>query len=114
MTRNFATLSLGRLYEKQGYIDDALEIYREIDTSQSPDAKHILESISRLEAQKEIADSKENFKEPFKEPGEDVLTPDQVQGSTKEARMAHMLEVWLRLIVMQKRVDIFKSFKARL
>ena len=110
MTRNFATLSLGRLYEKQGYIDDALEIYREIDTSQSPDAKHILESISRLEAQKEIADSKENFKEP----GEDVLTPDQVQVSTKEARMAHLLEVWLRLIVMQKRVDIFKSFKARL
>ena len=110
MTRNFATLSLGRLYEKQGYIDDALEIYREIDTSQSPDAKHILESISRLEAQKEIADSKENFKEP----GQDGLTPDQVQVSTKEARMAHLLEVWLRLIVMQKRVDIFKSFKARL
>ncbi|MCA1785336.1 MAG: hypothetical protein LC657_05050 [Desulfobacteraceae bacterium] len=110
MTRNFATLSLARLYEKQGYIDDALEIYREIDTSQSPDAKHIRDAISRLEAQKKIAASKENFKEP----GQDVLTPDQVQVSTKEARMAHMLEVWLRLIVIQKRVDIFKSFKARL
>lgn len=110
MIRKIASLPLARLYEKQGYIDDALEMYREIDTSQSPDAKNILEAISRLEAQKEIADSKENLKEPC----QDVSKPDQVQGSTKEARMAHLLEVWFRLIVMQKRVDIFKSIKARL
>nr|WP_320014750.1 hypothetical protein [uncultured Desulfobacter sp.] len=110
MTRNFASLPLARLYEKQGYIDDALEMYREIDTSQSPDAKNILDAIARLEAQKKIVDSKENLKEP----DQDVLTPDQVQRSTKEARMAHLLEVWLRLIVMQKRVDIFKSIRARL
>ncbi|MDQ1269790.1 MAG: hypothetical protein QG618_1099, partial [Thermodesulfobacteriota bacterium] len=32
MTRNCASLPLARLYEKQGYIDDALEIYRAIDT----------------------------------------------------------------------------------
>ena len=72
--------------------------------------KNILDAISRLEAQKKIADSKENLKEL----NQDVLEPDQVDDSTKEARMAHILEVWLRLIVMQKRVDIFKSFKARL
>ena len=110
MTRNFGSLALARLYEKQGHIDDALEMYREIDTSQSPDAKNILDAISRLEAQKKIADSKENLKEL----SQDVLEPDQVEGGIKEARMAHMLEVWLKLIVMQKRVDIFKSFKARL
>lgn len=110
MTRNFESLALARLYEKQGHIDDALEMYRAIDTSQSPDAENILDAISRLEAQKNIADSKENLKEP----GQDVLTPDQVQGSTQEARMAHMLEVWLKLVFMQKRVDIFKSIKARL
>ena len=110
MTRNFASLPLASLYEKQGYIDDALEIYRAIDTSQSPDAKDILDTISRLEAQKKIADSTENLKEA----SHDVLTPDQVQAGTKEAGMAHMLEVWLKLIVMQKRVDIFKAFKARL
>lgn len=110
MTRNFASLPLARLYEKQGYIDDALEMYRAIDTSQSPDAKSILDAIARLEVQKKIADSKENLKEP----GQDVLKPDQVQGSTREAGMAHMLEVWLRLIVMRKRVDIFKRIKARL
>lgn len=110
MTRNFESLALARLYEKQGHIDDALEMYREIDTSQSPDAKNILDAISRLEAQKKIADSKENLKEL----NQDVLEPDQVEYITKEARMAHILEVWLRLIVMQKRVEIFKSFKARL
>lgn len=110
MTRNFASLALARLYEKQGYIDDALEIYRAIDTSQSPDAKNILDTISRLEAQKKIADSKEDLKEP----NHDVLKPDQFQATTKEAGMAHMLEVWLKLIIMQKRVDIFKAFKARL
>lgn len=110
MTRNFASLQLARLYEKQGYIDDALEIYKEIYTSQTPDAKNILEAISRLEAQKKIldADSKENLKEP----GHDDLNPGQA--GTKEYRMAHLLEIWLKLIVMQKRVDIFKSIKARL
>ncbi|MGD9824584.1 hypothetical protein [Desulfobacter sp.] len=110
MTRNFASLALARLYEKQGYIDDALEIYRAIDTSQSPDAKNILDTISRLEAQKKTAnvDCKENLREP----GQDALKPDQT--GTKEARMAHMLEIWLKLIVMQKRVDIFKHIKARL
>lgn len=110
MTRNFASLSLARLYEKQGYIDDALEIYRAIDASQSPDAKNILDTISRLEAQKKIADSKENLKEPNHE----VLKPDQVKVSTREAGMAHMLEAWLKLIVIQKRVEIFKAIKARL
>ncbi|WP_020588630.1 hypothetical protein [Desulfobacter curvatus] len=110
MTRNFASLSLARLYEKQGYIDDALEIYRAIDTNQNHDDEDILKAISRLELQKETADSKENVKEP----GRDGLNSDPVQGRTNEAGMAHMLEVWLRLIVMRKRVDIFKTIKARL
>ena len=110
MTRNFASLALARLYEKQGYIDDALEIYRAMDTSQNLDAESILDAISRLEVQKETVDAKENLKVP----GNDILTADQVQSSTQKAKMAHMLEVWFRLIVMQKRVDIFKTIKAQL
>ncbi|WP_035237434.1 hypothetical protein [Desulfobacter vibrioformis] len=110
MTRNFASLALARLYEKQGYIDDALGIYRAIDTSQSPDAQNIFDAISRLEAQTKTANA--DCKENLKEPGQDVLTPHQA--GTKEDRMAHMLEIWIRLIVMQKRVDIFKNIKARL
>lgn len=110
MSRNFASLALARLYEKQGYIEDALEIYKSIDTSQSPDAKDIIDAISRLDAQKTTVDSKETAKES----NSDVSVSDPGQGNTKEARMANMLEVWLRLIVMQKRVDIFKTIKARL
>lgn len=110
MTRNFASLSLARLYEKQGYIDDALEIYKAIDTSQYPDGALILDAISRLEAQKNTADLEENVTEP----DHDVVTPDPVQGGSQEARMAHLLEVWLRLIVMQKRAAIFKTIRARL
>ncbi|EIM63722.1 MAG: hypothetical protein PHG14_00630 [Desulfobacter postgatei] len=110
MTRNFASLALARLYEKQGYIDDALEIYRAIDTSRNPDAQNILDTISRLDAQKKTASSAENLKAP----NHDVLKPDQLQAGTKEAGMARMLEVWLKLIVMQKRVDTFKAIKARL
>ena len=110
MTRNFASLALARLYEKQGYINDALEIYKAIDTTHNPDAEHVLDAISRLEPQKQAVGAKESLKEP----GHDDRDPDEVQSSTKENRMAHMLEVWLRLIVMQKRVDIFKTIKARL
>ena len=110
MTRNFGSLALARLYEKQGYIEDALEIYKAIDTSQNPDAEHALDAISRLEAQKQTAGAQKSLKEP----GQDILPSDQVQDSTKEAKMAQMLEVWLRLVVMQKRVNIFKTIKARL
>jgi len=91
MTGDFGSLPLARLYEKQGYIDEALEIYRAIDTSQN---EHVLAAISRLKAQKETADDS--------------------QDSTKEAKMAHLLEVWVRLIVMRKRADIFKAIRARL
>lgn len=110
MTRNFASLQLARLYEKQGYIDDALEIYRQIDTSQATDAKDILAAISRLEALKKTADA--TSKENLNKQGYDALKPDQSR--TREAGMAQLLEIWLKLIVMQKRVDIFKSIKARL
>lgn len=115
MTRNFASLTLARLYEKQGYVDDALEIYRAIDTSQSPDADNITDTIARLEAQKQAAgpgpddpDDQQNLEAS----GKDALIP--VWKNTKEAGMAHMLEAWLKLIIMQKRVDIFKNIKARL
>lgn len=108
MARNFASLPLARLYEKQGYIDQALEIYKEIDTSRSSEAKSISDTISRLEAQKKTADAdcKDNLAD------HDPLTPDRT--GTKEKKMAYMLENWLKLIVMQKRVDIFKNIKSRL
>lgn len=107
MTSNLGSLQLARLYEKQGYIDEALEIYRAVDTSQN---EHVLEDISRLEAQKEIAEDKDGAKEPRPH----GVTSDQVQGRAKEAQMAHLLEVWVRLIVMRKRADIFKTIRARL
>ncbi|MCG8551833.1 MAG: hypothetical protein MI799_15630 [Desulfobacterales bacterium] len=110
MTDNFASLPLARLYEKQGYIEDALEIYKAIDTSQYPDDTLILDAISRLETQKNAADSKDDVTEP----DHDVVTPDPVQIGSQEARMTHLLEVWVRLIVMQKRAAIFKTIKARL
>jgi len=110
MTRNFASLSLARLYEKQGYIDDALEIYKAIDISQYPDGALILDAISRLEAQKKTAVPKENLTEQE----HDAVTPGPLQGGSQEARMTHLLEVWVRLIVMQKRAAIFKTIKARL
>nr|WP_320193266.1 hypothetical protein [uncultured Desulfobacter sp.] len=110
MNHDYANLSLARLYEEQGYIDEALEIYKAIDTSQTTDDTDIRNAISRLEAQKKTADSQENVTDP----GHDVLKSDQVQGRTQEARMAHLLEVWIRLIVMQKRAAIFKTIKARL
>nr|WP_319492109.1 hypothetical protein [uncultured Desulfobacter sp.] len=91
MTSNLGSLPLARIYEKQGYIDEALEIYRTIDTSQND---HVLDAISRLEAQKETADDS--------------------QDRTKSTQMAHLLEVWVRLIVMRKRTDIFKAIRARL
>ena len=110
MTHNFASVRLARLYEKQGYIEDALDIYKAIDTSRHPEAKEILDTISRLEARKSTAGTV--CKENADSSGPDVVMPGQVL--TKEARMAHMLEIWLKLMIMQKRVDIFKNIKARL
>jgi hypothetical protein len=109
MTSDFGSLPLARLYEQQGYIDEALEIYRAMDTSQN---EHVLDAVARIEARKEAADDKERAKDPSHDGLN--LNSDQVQGCTKEAQMTHLLEVWVRLIVMRKRTDIFRAIRARL
>ncbi|PIE62945.1 MAG: hypothetical protein CSA25_02530 [Desulfobacter postgatei] len=105
MTHNFASLPLAREYEKQGYIDDALEIYRAMDTDQNPDAQEIRDAISRLDTQKHAGAAQD-----LNGPDTDISGPTR----TKETRVVHLLDTWLRWVVLQKRVEILKNIKARL
>jgi tetratricopeptide (TPR) repeat protein len=47
-----ASVTLARLYEKQGYIDDAVRVYKKI-LEKEPDNMEVLEALSRLEKKDE-------------------------------------------------------------
>ncbi len=129
MTRNFASLALARLYEKQGYVKDALDMYRALDTSRYPDTNDISDAVSRLQAsvaqmplsviEQEKTNSitgrveHETASSELNQGRTDVIMPD-LSDSSKEVRVAALLEKWLMLLIMQKRVDVFKNIKSRL
>ena len=125
MTQNFASLALARLYEKQGYTKDALEMYQALDVSCYPDAEDIEGSIARLQAietqaplntvaqETQGVSNNEPPKKDFHQSGSDVASSDMT-GVSKEEGMSLLLEKWLMLMIMQKRVDVFKDIKSRL
>lgn len=116
MTDQFASLELARLYESQGYLDDALAMYRTLAGEDgSEDAvSEAREAVARLEEllsgpQDGPGDSLEPPEVPVDELAE---SPARIL-SKEEKRMADMLERWLLLMVVQKRVNLFKAIRAR-
>lgn len=122
MTDQFASLELARLYESQGYLDDALDMYRTLagEDGSEDTVSEAREAVARLETlvsgpqdgsgnalglQELQADELAELDE-LAEQSPRVL-------SNEEKRMADMLERWLMLMVVQKRVNLFKAIRAR-
>ena len=125
MTRNFASLALARLHEKQGYTKDALEMYQALDASSYPDTEDIEGAIARLQAIEAkaplnteapevqgVSNNADTYQD-LDQNGSDRVSSEMTAVS-KEERMSVLLEKWLMLMIMQKRVDVFKDIKKRL
>ncbi len=103
LEKEFASIELARLYESQGYKEDALVMYRTlIDADGTVDVvSEAHEAIARLEV---IADTAAA--------GNAELKPGGYREN--ENKVARLLEKWLTLMVIHKRVNVYKSIWDRL
>jgi|GEM_PF-1037244 len=134
MTQQFASIELARLYESQGYLEDALSMYKALDEDAPGEESEVGAAIHRLETslarqdnpaplfgegdiEKTIAQlsglNHDAGCEPEleSEPVSDFVSSIETEG---EKRIARLLETWLMLMVVQKRVKSFKAIGARL
>lgn len=88
MSPEYKTKTLAQVYESQGYFQDALEIYEALDQENGGNDKSLKEACERMEAA--------------------LATPDPKE------RAAHLLEQWLKLLILEKRLGQFEKVRARL
>ena len=90
MTQDIKTLELAKIYESQGYYEDALKIYSFLNNRES--TNELSAALKRME--KKMEDEK----------------PD----SHPEKKISQLLEKWLDLMILEQRLDNFKKIKSRL
>ncbi len=131
MSKKFASIELARIYETQGYFQDALSMYNSLDADILKGGAEIRAAVKRLE----IALAKEGANGALdtasgqlsEEAGRVVQTLAELNGfetedsdtsvlsrSGPEQKMADLLEKWLMLVVARKRLGLFKQIKTRL
>jgi len=106
MSQEFNTLELARIYESQGYFQDAFNMYQALakdslnKEGQEMDPE-INAGLQRMEAAaKDPADPWENASQTLTE-------------SLPEKTIERLLEQWLVVLVLEKRLNLFKQIKSR-
>lgn len=90
MSPDIKTLELAKVYEDQGYWEDALKIYLFLDEKMTSNENRA--GIARMEKKMENQESK----------------------SLPEEKISKLFEKWLMLMVLKQRLDNFKKIKSRL
>ncbi len=90
MNQDIRTLELARLYERQGYYQDALEMYLHLDTRET--GSEIQAGITRMNKKMEDAGHQPHPQE----------------------KISFLFEKWLMLMVLRHRLDNFIKIKKRL
>lgn len=94
MNQEFVTMEMAQAYEAQGYYREALDIYHHL--AQDPVSGSMArEAVIRVEAAMDAA-----LETGFHEPD-------------PEKRIEILLEQWLRLLIVKKRLELFRKIKAR-
>ncbi len=100
MNEEFNTVELARVYEDQGHFREALDIYKGLGGSGQDGLtdSEISRAVERLETALENSASQPK-------------SPLDVGESGK--RIEHLLEQWLRLLILRKRLSLFQKIRAR-
>ena len=94
MNQEFVTMEMAKVYEAQGHYKDALDIYKIL--AEDPAAgQKAREAVARIEAALETP------------------APAAPAEPDPEKRIRKLLERWLQLLILKKRLDMFQKFKAR-
>jgi len=120
MTQKFASTELARLYESQGYIEDALAMYKVLDEEGNQEVSEIRAAIHRLESL--LAGTQPCASSAVETDIEKTIAElngadDESGGkgrTVREEKISRLLDKWLMLMVVQKRVKLFKAIRARL
>lgn len=118
MSQEFNTLELARIYERQGYFQDAFEMYQALAAEKEPtdDSKmdpDIISGLHRMESalQNQAAPPKDDPKDELEDAPQN--DPESLKGPTPENRIECLLEQWLVILVLEKRLKLFKQVKSR-
>jgi len=119
MTQKFASIELARLYESQGYIEDALTMYKTLDQEDDAKSVEVRASITRLEsalAEMDTAPLSDDagIEKIIAEVNEIDAEPTPGIKTDQETKISKLMDKWLMLMVVQKRVKLFKAIRARL
>ena len=96
MNQDIKTLELAKVYETQGYYKDAFEIYSFLKTEQTSDA--VEAGLKRMEKKMEEKLAASGIKESIPRP----------------KKISMLLEKWLNLMILKKRLNNFKRIKSLL
>ena len=119
MTDQFASIELARLYESQGYTEDALAMYKVLAEQDAEGEGEIRAAVARLESALSSGDEprqspQQHIAEALAELGESPPGEITEKRVGSEDRISSLLEKWLMLMVVRKRVKLFKAIRARL
>ena len=92
MNLEYNTLELARIYENQGYFQDALDIYSGLNREARSQDPEIRAAVNRMEK------ALERKTEP--------VDPEQ--------SVADSLEQWIQLLILEKRLRLFRKIRSRL
>jgi len=94
MSQEIKTFELAKVYESQGYFEDAMKIYRFLDTLETSD--EIKAGLKRMEEKM------------------DKKVEDKKQNTYPEKNISGLFEKWLRLMLFEQRLDKLKKIRSRL
>ncbi len=89
MKQELKTLEVARIYESQGYFEEALEIYSFLDENESSD--EVTDNLKRL--------------------GE--MIKNQESDNPPEEKLSTLYKEWLNLMILEQRFENFKKIKSR-
>lgn len=106
MDHEYNTLSLAKAYESQGYYQDAKDIYDRLNETYQGKDTDIQAACTRMKKALENA--------PFAMSAQNTAQTRGTGSSKGETRVAQDLEKWLRLLILKKRLGLFKRIQARI
>ena len=104
MNHEYNTLSLAKAYESQGHYQDAKDIYDSLNEKFQGKDTDIQAACTRMKNALENAESSGVM-----QTGQDL----RIDIKQKDALVAHHLEEWIRLLILQKRLGLFQRIQAR-
>jgi DNA-binding SARP family transcriptional activator len=104
MDHEYKSLELAKAYEHQGYYQDALDMYDSLNETYQGTDQDIQAGCTRMKKILEKAGPSVSYSS-----GQEHKTDEnQMKG-----RLAKKMEEWLRLLILTKRLGMFKRIQAR-